>query len=150
MFGFLKGKIEMQLPKVSFAQGESITGAVTMQLKKPIAARAVRVSLIGEQRTTQYRNGKTETSTQQIYNFPLQLDGEKEYTTQPYTYSFELKAPQISGSNMPGGAAGTALKAASFFMTGYVAGGAISWYLVADLDVPKGFDVAKKVQINIG
>jgi len=149
LFGFLKGKMGITVNKMSFSAGESITGTVTMELKKLVSARAVRISLIGEQKTTRMTANGMRTVVQQIYNFPLPLDGEKEYTTQPYTYNFELKAPQIPSTNIPGGVAGTAIKAAGFLMNGFVMGGAISWYLVADLDVPKGFDVAKKLQINI-
>lgn len=152
VFGlFSKGTMNIQLQKMAFSQGESISGTVTMQLKKPIQARGVRICLIGEQKTTQYRNGKMETSTQQIFNLPVQLDSEKEYTTQPYSYNFELKAPQISNnSSLPGGAAGTAIKAVGFLMNGTIAGaGAVSWFIDASLDVPKGFDVSKKLQISL-
>ena len=149
MLDFLsKGKMEIKLDKMSFAQGESISGTVSMQLKNPAKARGVNIKLIGERKITHFTGKGTSTTIERVYNFNLQLDGEKEYTTQPYEYKFELKAPQQNQPQAPEGVMGGVAKAAAFLTTG--ASGPISWYLVANLDIPKGFDLSKKVQINVG
>ncbi|MBW2970718.1 hypothetical protein KY320_01005, partial [Candidatus Woesearchaeota archaeon] len=75
-----------------------------------------------------------------------------EYPAQPLTYPFKIKIP---GSNapvneeIPEGKWGTLYKAAKLLSpnTGAMAKKP-RWYLTARLDV-KGFDVTKRVQVNI-
>jgi len=148
VFDFLsKGKMEIKLDKLSFAQGETINGSIAMQLKKPIKAKGVLVVLFAEQTNTRMTSKGMERYTQRIYEFKLPLDGEKEYGTQPYDYTFELKVPQ-SNQNKIGGVAGNVMTAVSLFTVG--AGGPAKWYLEAKLDVPMGFDLGKKIQLNVG
>jgi len=151
MFG--KGKIDIIVPKTNFAPGEKISGNVVLTLKKPVKAREVNISLIGEQTTT--RGGITSTeqskSTQRIYDFKHRLDGAKEYDKEA-KYDFEIKLPQDILSRQPqmpqvSGALGQGLKIAQA-ITGM--GVWASWYLLAKLDVPRGIDITKKVQITIG
>jgi hypothetical protein len=56
MFG--KGKINIAIKKTGYSPGDTISGNVALTLKKPVKAREVSVSLIGEQKTTQ-RKGMT-------------------------------------------------------------------------------------------
>jgi hypothetical protein len=51
MFG--KGKINIALQKTHYAPGDIISGNVALTLKKPVKAREVSISLIGEHKTTQ-------------------------------------------------------------------------------------------------
>ena len=48
MFGN-KGKIDIAVQKLNYAPGDSISGNVTLALKKPVSAREMNISLIGEQ-----------------------------------------------------------------------------------------------------
>ncbi len=148
LFGlFSKGNMDIKLDKASFSAGESIIGTVTMQLKKPIKSRGVVISIIGERKVTRMAGNGLESRVEQVFNFDTNLDGEKEYITQPYEYKFELKAPQQNQAKAPEGALGAVVNAASFLTVG--SAGPISWYLIAKLDVPKGFDLSKKVKIMI-
>jgi hypothetical protein len=59
-----------------------------------------------------------------------------------------MKVPgSLSQPSMPQGVADDVLKSIQI-----LAGreSTIRWYVVAKLDIPKGIDVSKKVQINIG
>jgi hypothetical protein len=52
MFGFGKGKINISIQKTYYAPGDLISGNVALTLKKPVKAREVSISLIGEEITT--------------------------------------------------------------------------------------------------
>jgi len=54
MFGFGKGKIDISIQKFNYAPGDTISGNVALTLKKPVNAREVSISLIGEQWVTTY------------------------------------------------------------------------------------------------
>lgn len=166
MFG--KGKINIAIQKTYYAPGDIISGDVALTLKKPVKAREVSISLIGEHKTTQTtpRVGgatggggmsmSTTTKTVRIYDFKQQLDGEKEYS-QGREYRFEIKIPADTLSMRPQmpeqeGKLGQVLKVAqtAAAMTGAIPFQRIKWYLLAKLDVPGGLDISKKVDIAIG
>jgi hypothetical protein len=164
MFG--KGKINIALQKTHYAPGDIVSGDVALTLKKPVKAREVSISLIGEHKATQTGLGvggpmggggmsmSTTTKTVRIYDFKQQLDSEKEYS-QGREYHFEMKIPADTMSMrplMPEGKLGQVLNVAqaAAAMTGAIPFQRIKWYLLAKLDVPGGFDVSKKVDITIG
>jgi hypothetical protein len=166
MFG--KGKIDISIQKTHYAPGDIISGNVALTLKKPVKAREVSISLIGEHKTTQTtpRVGgamgggamsmSTTTQTVRIYDFKQQLDSEKEYS-QGGEYGFEIKIPADTLSMRPQvteveGKLGQVLKVAqtAAAMTGAIPFQRIKWYLSAKLDVPGGLDISKRVEITIG
>ena len=166
MFG--KGKIDVAIQKSHYTPGDIISGDVSLTLKKPVKAREVSISLIGEHKTTQTApqvgspmggggmSMSTTTKTVRIYDFKQQLDGEKEYS-QGGEYRFEIKIPADTFSMRPQtseveGKLGQVLKVAqtAAAMTGAIPFQRIKWYLLAKLDIPGGFDVSKKVDITIG
>jgi len=166
MFGFGKGKINIAILKNHYAPGDIISGNVALTLKKPVKAREVSISLIGEHKATQTTPGiggsmggggmsmSTTTKTVRIYDFKQQLDGEKEYT-QGQEYRFEIKIPADTMSMkplMPEGKLGQVLNVAqtAAAMTGAIPFQRIKWYLSAKLDIPGGLDISKKVDITIG
>jgi len=164
MFG--KGKINIALQKTHYAPGDIISGDVALTLKKPVKAREVSISLIGEHKSTQTapRVGgpmggggmsmSTTTKTVRIYDFKQQLDSEKEYS-QGREYHFEMKIPADTMSMrplMPEGKLGQVLNVAqtAAAMTGAIPFQRIKWYLLAKLDIPGGLDIKKKVDVTIG
>lgn len=160
MFG--KGKINIVIPKAHFAPGDTISGNVALTLKKPVKAREVSISLIGEQKTTQRKgmidnqNMSTTTQRMRIYDFKHQLDSEKEYS-QGQEYRFEIKIPADILNTKPqmpelGGKLGQGLKVAqaAAAMTGAIPLQQTKWYLLAKLDIPGGMDIKKKADITIG
>jgi hypothetical protein len=151
MFGS-KGKIDIAIQKFNYAPGDTISGNVALTLKKPVNASAVSISLIGEQMitTTQDITSKSilsysrekSTSTQRvrIYEFKLPLDGEKEYNEGQEYYFFEIKIPADILGMRPQ-------------ITDAIQSSPISpvkWYLLTKLDIPRGLDISKKVDITIG
>ena len=154
---FDKGKINISIQKTMFAPGDIISGNVSLTLKKPVNARELSISLIGEIKHSAVSFGKaasTNAQTIRIYDFKLQLDGEKEYT-QGGEYPFEIKVPpDILGTKQQApeldGAMAQGMKIVQEIaqMTG--AFQPIQWYLLAKLDIPKGLDINKKADISIG
>jgi len=160
MFG--KGKINIAIQRTGYAPGDTVSGNVALTLKKPVRARGVSISLIGEQKTTQRKgmigNQDMSTTTQRIriYDFKLQLDSEKEYS-QGQDYRFEIKIPADILSTKPqmpelGGKLGQELKVAqaAAAITGAIPLQQTKWYLLAKLDIPGGMDIKKTADITIG
>jgi hypothetical protein len=148
---FGKGKMEIQVSKVNYHPGDTISGYVTLSMKKLVKGREVAISLVGEQTVTRPGNadeGNT-TETTRIYEFKLKLDGEKEYDSE-YNYKFEIIIPPdiLARQQMPeiGGAFGQGLKIVQSLSRMNVR---TNWYLHAKLDIPGGIDVGKKLQITI-
>jgi hypothetical protein len=165
MFGFGKGRIDIAIQKTGYAPGDTISGNVTLTLKKPVKAREVNISLIGEHKVTQTtpRVGgaggagmSTATRTVRIYDFKQQLDSEKEYS-QGGEYHFEIKIPADilatrSATPEAEGNFGEVLRVAQTIgtITGAIPLQRIKWYLLAKLDVPGGLDISRKTDITIG
>lgn len=151
MFGFGKKKIDVVLESYNFTSGDTVKGKVVLTLDKPVHARQLRVELFGERISTtmQRRSDGSMHSDQEktkVFTFKMPLDGEKDYMQGEYT--FEIKIPSnILQSTQVGGVTGEIIKTIQSLSMG---GGRVSWYIQADLDVPMGVDVSKKVQINIG
>jgi hypothetical protein len=156
MFG--KGKMQITLPKTHYLPGEIISGDIRFELKKPVKARQVSVSLIGELKSTRlermggdYHTARN-TEVVRIYEFEQPLDGEREYSGSG-DYHFEMKIPAdiLSYRQMPEveGTLGKIFQAAAA-MTGAIPYQQTKWYLAAKLDIPGGMDVSKKADITIG
>lgn len=151
VLGLGKGKIELQLEKYNLHPGDTIKGTVTLKLKKPVHARALKIRFIGEQITSKTsihgNQVSRSSSTTYIHKFEMPLDGEKEYFNENYTFEITIPNDILQRTNIPmEGAIGNLVKAAQ------ILGGMnrrINWYVEAKLDVPKGLDVRKKTQINI-
>jgi hypothetical protein len=177
MFG--KGKINIAIQKTNYAPGDTISGNVALTLKKPVNAREVSISLIGEQitrggeGTVRWGGGSTwgtqgggtmggrgSTTPERIYDFKQQLDSEKEYS-EGREYHFEIKIPaDILGMRpQPEGKLDQVLKVAQTVAAITDAFSEspiqrihqrIQWYLLAKLDIPGGLDISKKVDVTIG
>ena len=158
MFG--KGKINILIQRTNYAPGDTISGNVVLTLKKPVKARELSISLIGEQKSTRVE-GMTgskdmSTTTKRIYDFKQQLDSEKEYSKE-LEYHFEIKIPADILSTRPQipeleGKLGQGLKMAqaAAAMTGAIPLQQTKWYLLAKLDLHGGLDIKKKADVIIG
>ena len=158
---FDKGKINISIEKTNYAPGDIISGDATLTVKKPVKAREVSISLIGEQKITRMermsgsQGMQQTTQTIRIYDFKQQLDGEKEYA-QGGEYHFEIKIPADILNTKPqipeaGGGLVQGLKIAQEIatMAGAIPYQQTRWYLLAKLDIPGGLDINKKVDITL-
>jgi hypothetical protein len=160
MFGLGKGNIVLALQKYNFVPGDTISGSVALTVKKPVKARELSVSLVGEQKhTRQVRTSSgtsTQTQTVRIYDFKQPLDGEKEYSGQAQ-YNFEIKIPaDILGPQMsqqapqiPNAfAQGLQFAQQLASMTGAIP--RTKWFIETKLDIPGGMDISKSADVVIG
>lgn len=146
MFGFGKGKIEIQLSNFNYSPGDVIEGTIKMNINKPIKARGVKIRFYGEKEISNFDSSTKRNieSNKIIFDFTQPLDGEKEYLGES-SYNFKIKIPKDIPS-LPDGVAGTVVKSLQILSN---QSSRTNWYLNAFLDIPMGFDVSKKVQINI-
>jgi hypothetical protein len=146
-----KGKITINLSKFDYSPGEKIKGSLTLQLKKPVDAKSLNVALIGIQRNTRmgYTGKGVSRSTREAlaFEFKKPIDGEKTYAGTK-VYNFEILVPRdlLANRTLQEGAIGTIVKSAQI-LSGNMS--SIKWYIKANIDM-KGFDLSKKVQVNIG
>ena len=144
MFGLGKGKITLTLDKMNYAHGETINGKVNMTLKKSIPAKGVIATLFAETVQTKFTgNGVQKVK---VFDFSIPIDWEHEYAPSPYNYEFQITIPNKEEIKAPEGVLGGALKAAKFLSQGMQN---TKWFVEVKLDIPKGFDVNKKMQINV-
>ena len=154
MFGFGKGKIEIQLEKYNFCFGDTIKGKVILKMKQPVEAKGLRIALKGERKDTSYsgdfgsgRAGMGQsTRTVNIFELKLPLDREKTYSGES-EHPFEIKIPKNIIPPKPKGVAGDVLSAVQLLSGRQTS---IKWFLDASLDIPGGMDISKKVNVNIG
>ncbi len=155
-----KGKISISIPKTAYNPGETISGDVTLTLNGPVKAREFSISLIGDQRynrrgTVEFGK-KTGRNYDRVYDFRLQLDGEKEYA-QGGQYHFEIKIPAeiLKKPQMPEAMdEQTQQRVQMMQAMASIAGSYMprptQWYLLAQMDIPMGVDIKKTIDITIG
>ncbi len=152
---FGKDKMTLLLEKYDYKPGDKIKGIIKLNLKKPIQARKLEVSFIGNRVDKQSsasiagmasgsKGYHSRTSYTKVFDFTMPIDGEKEYQDQEYP--FEIKIPDnILQNNLTlEGKLGQASKAIRM-----IAGisSRIDWIVHAQLDVPKKIDVKKSQKI---
>jgi hypothetical protein len=155
MFGFMKGKMEILIPRTGYAFGEIIEGTVTLELKKPQQAKGVSITLLEQETTHERRGNQTVPVTRTINSQTIILDSEKEYPSGKaldYPFKFTLPAyqgPQIDANSTLGKAVNvieTVGPIINALGPGY--NNRTEWFLKAKLDV-SGFDVNKDVKLQI-
>ncbi len=152
MFGFGKGKIEINLPSYNYSPGDTIDGTVILKLNAPIKAKGIKIRILGNRKSSNIKSSAVPSSANRtnnsiVYDFTQPLDGEIEYSGES-SYNFKIKIPKnvLTEPNIREGIMGTLVKSAQI-LSGYNV--TIDWHLITFLDIPMGLDVSKKVQINI-
>ncbi len=149
VFGIGEGKIDIVLPKVSYASGEKILGVVKLQLNSPTKAKELRIVLRAQrsERRTSYSRQRAHNSQHMVtlYEFVLKLGEEKTYSTGDFP--FEISIPTIQPQVPPAeGIVGTVVGVAQAIGLGPAP---IQWSLDVSLNLPMSFDLSKKVQIQV-
>jgi sporulation-control protein spo0M len=146
VFGLGKGKIDVILEKTDFKHGEVIRGKINLELKKPVQAKELKISFIGQKDINRVGGG---TSRGIIYQTDKSLGGESEYSSN--IYPFELKIPEDILEQARNWKnkwySGIALKAFERMEEK----GKVSniFFIETSLDISKSIDLTKKVKINI-
>ena len=148
-------KITVTLDKYQYKPGDVITGSVGLNLRKPMRARKLFVSLLGKVRTT-HRDSKGHVQTQDvtIYDFTVPLDGENDYLSEIYHFEIKIQADilQMHSSSqqiqqMLQAKLGTFGAILGQMATG--GQGPVRWMVYAQLDIPMKLDVHKSQDIAI-
>ena len=155
MLGFMKGKMEIQIPRTNYAYGEIIEGKVTLELKKPQKAKGVSIDLVQEYQTYERRGSQTVPVTHTNHIDTLTLDSEKEYPAgNVMEYPFKFTLPVYQGPQIDTGSTlGQVVKVIETVepiinVLGSGHSGGSEWFLKAKLDV-SGFDVNKDLKLQI-
>jgi hypothetical protein len=144
---FLRGSIKLSLSRTAFNPGETIKGSLSLGTKKAILGNKLIVSLIGVERTTTHRDGKSHTNTREIYRDEILVENARAYPA-GYTaaYQFEIAVPK-GGSpmflNSPLGQ--TIASAVNLFRDRRTQ---LVWRIEARLDA-QGVDLATSKQVSI-
>ena len=63
------GKMKIQLEKLEFNLGDTVSGTIFLEMKKPLQARALKVKVISEETVRQRSGGSTTTKTNTLFEF---------------------------------------------------------------------------------
>jgi len=145
-----KGKITLRLDKMEFIPGETISGTLSLKMKKPVEAGSLNVGILGTMERTSYsRNPKggmsRNTRHETVFDFKKPIDGQKTYSGYK-DYNFQLKIPTDIYKSSTGNAVADTLVKSAQILSGVTS--KIKWFVKANLEM-KGFDISKKVRINI-
>jgi hypothetical protein len=167
MFG--KGKIDIVIQRTSYAPGDTISGNVVLTLKKPVKAREVSASLIGE-----YKIMQTTRRTRVPKELPLQWDGvaglfQGSFVPRGYRRMSTLDAAAKSAPKYNYKTTDKTVRICDFKQqldggSEYIRGREYhfdvkirtdiptspKWYLLARLDIPGGLDITRRIRIAIG
>jgi hypothetical protein len=148
-------KIIVKLDKYQYKPGDTIKGEVGLNLRKPMRARKLVVSLLGKVRTT-HRDSKGHMQTEDvtIYDFTIPLDGENDYLSELYPFEIKIQSDilEMHSSNeriqqMLQEKLGTfGVILGKMATTGQ---GPVRWMVHAQLDIPMKLDVHKSQDIII-
>ena len=164
-------KITLTLEKYDYEPGEIIQGKLSLELKKPKRAKALKVAFVGEKWLDERNQGRRYTNKYPLLRNEIQIDGENEY--QRNIYNFELKVPEdvldksknwgedgvafIGNKTVQMGERTAALqkkaKKLAMLMTGTTEeapmGAYDIWYIEAKLEVPFAKDLSNTVEVKL-
>lgn len=148
-------KIVITLDKYQYKPGDTIKGSVGLNLRKPVHARKLQVSLLGKVRTT-HRDSKGHVQTQDVvvYEFTLPLDGENDYLGEMYNFEIKIQQDILQMHSSTQQLQQILQQKLGTFGTilGQMAMGGqspVRWMVHTQLDIPMKFDVQKSQDIVI-
>jgi len=144
---FMKGHIKISLPKTAYTSGEKITGSFNMLTKKEIDGNRVFIALFSQEVTTTRHQGKTRTSTREIFRNEVTLESERTYSAgENKNYEFSLDTPSSQSPETINSPLGDILKTGLNVLTGRRT--YLRWWLEARLDA-KGVDLSNRKKLSI-
>jgi hypothetical protein len=150
VFGFMKGSMEIKLPKHNYVPGETVKGQLTLELKKATKARKLTITLFGQEivrrRVTDSRGTHYDNDYITLCDVTIPLDGEKEYKKGQWDFSVPIPTDVLSRNPRPEGTLGKVVDTMEF-VSGTKRN--IEWSMKANLDIPWGADVSKNQDIVI-
>jgi hypothetical protein len=162
MFG--RGKIDISIQKTKYAPGDTISGTVALTLKKPVKAREMTISLIGEYKTTVTSRGIGRRGVLPVHpgargfgrvDRRMLMSEAVRKSAPKYDLKKSTEAVTICGfrEQLDGEIEYSQSKRYHFrikITTDMPTSSVVNWHLLAKLDIPHGRDITKKVSITIG
>jgi sporulation-control protein spo0M len=155
VLGIGAGKMELRIPTQSYAFGDTVSGTLYIDTKKPVKARKLIVKIECKRITKEryYHEGrrKTRTRTTKVWGFVQQLGDEQEYVDGEHPFSIELPPPFQNEM----GAAGDAMEAMGTGMqvlnalSGQSHESYLRWKIEGRLDMPWAIDIKKKLDLSV-
>ena len=146
---FLRGKIQISLPVISFAPGDMVKGSIFLSTKKPMQGNKLVVRISAVRVSKSYRNGKSHTSRHVIFKNETIIEQPKQYPAgYNRKYNFQIPVPDLKADTQElNGTMGTIVKALSSVSN---MSSRIDWKVEARLDA-KGVDLSnsKKIFVNM-
>jgi len=146
---FMKGKIKISLPKTAYLSGEKITESFNLVTKKEIEGDRVFIALYGQEVTSTRHEGKTRTTSREIYRNEITLENERTFKAgENKNYDFSIDTPSKESPETINSPLGDMFKTGLTVLTGRRT--YLRWQLEARLDA-KGVDLSdgKKLTIDI-
>jgi len=150
---FGSDKITIKLDKFDYKPGDIINGDIFLNLKKPIQARKLSVSLIGKRKSTHYSIGSRKTSYYTFYDLDIPVGGDKEYQNEEVPFQIKIPSDILYSETARDKITDELTEKIGSFgsVIGAMTLGAshITWEVRAQLDVPMKFDLRKSQDIVI-
>jgi hypothetical protein len=161
MFG--RGKIDISVQKTRYASGDTISGSVTLTLNKPVKAREMTLSLIGEYITMVVSRGTGPGGVLPVHpgatgfgrvDRRMFISDAITETAPKHDLKKSAESVTICGfeEQLDGETEYSQSKEYRFgikITTDIPTSSNVNWYLLAKLDIPHGRDIIKKVPITI-
>lgn len=145
---YMKGSIEIQLDKTSFAAGETIKGNFRLVARQTIEANKLTVALIADEVTKRKdSDGKNITDTHEVYRDERVIEGKHLYDKGfDNTHNFELLVPASGESSMDNSKVGQALNTLGSMMD--MNRRYLEWSIEVCLDA-KGIDLTDSEKVYV-
>ena len=142
-------KITLTLEKFNFTPGDMANGTVKLNLKKPIYARKLLVSVMGIRKVRKGNSWQWQT----VYDFDMPVSGEKDYQNEQVPFQLKIPPdildPRTSQQAMQDSIEDKLGSAGKFISAVTVGTGTTNWKIRAQLDIPKKLDVKVDQDIQI-
>lgn len=154
-----KDGIDLKIQTNKYSPGDTISGNIELNLKKPVKGRKLEIKLKGIRKdrvqpgnlsAVTGGNKAKGSHTTKVYDNKITVSENKDYQIE--SYPFELKIPNdiFDLAKLPIGDVDK--KSEGLMKSIYMVSShntTIEWYLIAQIDVPFGRDIKKKQQIEI-
>ena len=145
---YMKGSIEIQLDKTSFAAGETIKGSFRLVARQAVEANKLTVALVADEVIKRKdSDGDDETDTREVYRDEQVIEGKHLYEKGfDNTHNFELLIPASGESSMNNSQMGQALNTLGSMMD--MNRRYLEWSIEVCLDA-KGIDLSDSEKVYV-
>ena len=153
LFSFYKawstGSISIVLPKNSFAEGETVTGTMVIELKKEVETTSSAVGLIAEVTRKVTRNGNRTSETSTVFSIDNPIVIQQNYPIGKREVPFSIVIPLDAHSKGKLDASGLGAVGQAINFIQDVAMPKPRWYIEVELTTKSGVTLSNRTEIHI-